>query len=131
MHSLRRGCEHVPALLLFYECQKIILSFDLKLQRCLLLCLQNTSHGLRGFYGLHLIRVTPCDPWPGSSQLLFVFDVHVLGVDHAFVLLSLAIAAGRAVCRRFSAWARRPRMGRLALRGFLPLLGPLVRGLSH
>jgi hypothetical protein len=32
VHSLRRGREHVPALLLFYECEKIILSFDIKLQ---------------------------------------------------------------------------------------------------
>jgi hypothetical protein len=32
MHSLRGRREDVPALLLFYECKKIVLSFNLKLQ---------------------------------------------------------------------------------------------------
>src|ERR1700674_1735631 len=61
--------------------------------------------------------------------LLFVFDIHVLGVNHAFVfLLALAVAAGGSVWPVDGACAVRSR-GRAGscLRCFVHLLRQLMR----
>src|SRR2546425_7079234 len=76
---------------------------------------------------------------PGRSEtrphtsLLLVFYIHVLGVDHAFVFLRLAIAT-----RRSTRFRRRPSSGtrtrscpRTSLGRLVHLLGQLVRSLGQ
>src|SRR5580658_10526768 len=64
-----------------------------------------------------------------ADSLLLVFHVHVLSVDHAFVLLLTAAVAARsrAVC-----WTARPTTRRtLRLRCLVHFLGQLVRSLGQ
>ena len=151
LHPGRRGCETVPAAFLWNKIHKKHLAVHVKSQFVFLdSSTQLLKPALANFVAAAsspAVARAPCPrrfpslirckggashapievPVPKASSSFLVFDIHVFGVNHAFVfLLRLAIAAR---CR--TAFRSRPRAWRpLRLRGLVHLLGQLVRSLG-
>src|SRR5580765_3647798 len=65
-----------------------------------------------------------------AASLLFIFDIHVFGVDHAFVFLLALTVAAVATCGCARRWTARCR-SRSRLSSLVHLLGQLVRSLGQ